>query len=234
MHDIRQGDSYRNRREELEDLGVTFYSHKNPRGRSLSAAVPESAHTPVALDVVPLEIELDPLFGSQSLLRLHGQQKVVSKGDGLVHFTGVQVGQEPGTEGSQRGQNGIIAYPQISSNIGSTDNDYPPVHVFHPRTDLSHDKPRTNSGIGIETKSVSGSSISVGDINQNRSQCQVSSFQEGDTGSSNISHCILSTGSDTCAPSQSQSHNQSQGHNYLSKKDDKGSTDTEDCVVVLV
>ena len=33
LHDIRQGDSYRNKKDELEELGITFYIHKQPRGR---------------------------------------------------------------------------------------------------------------------------------------------------------------------------------------------------------
>lgn len=33
LHDIRQGDSYRSKKEELEEMGITFYSHKQPRGR---------------------------------------------------------------------------------------------------------------------------------------------------------------------------------------------------------
>lgn len=33
LHDIRQGDSYRNKKQELEELGITFYTHKQPRGR---------------------------------------------------------------------------------------------------------------------------------------------------------------------------------------------------------
>lgn len=33
LHDIRQGDSYRNKKDELELLGIKFYTHKQPRGR---------------------------------------------------------------------------------------------------------------------------------------------------------------------------------------------------------
>lgn len=38
LHDIRQGDSYRNKKQELEELGITFYTHKQPRGRQGSGS----------------------------------------------------------------------------------------------------------------------------------------------------------------------------------------------------
>lgn len=40
LHDIRQGDSYRNKKQELEELGITFYTHKQPRGRQGSGSGP--------------------------------------------------------------------------------------------------------------------------------------------------------------------------------------------------
>jgi uncharacterized membrane protein len=32
VHDIRQGDSYKNKKEELEAIGLVYYEHKVPRG----------------------------------------------------------------------------------------------------------------------------------------------------------------------------------------------------------
>ena len=238
LHDIRQGDSYRNRREELEDLGITFYSHKSPRGRSLSATASESVHMPIALNMIPLEREPDPLSECSSFDRLPDQHKDEGKGEGLVHLTSVLLGQEleklnslvGGWKGNDEGQIGMTVHSPIPNNISSIINNNPLEHIFHPHShphiELLHNKPGLNSEIESETRAVNGSSISANYINQ--IQCQLPSFQKGANCSGNIS--LLISGSDTCIPSQSQR----QDHAYSSKKDKNEVTDGVDCIVVLV
>jgi hypothetical protein len=67
LHDIRQGDSYRNKKQELEELGITFYTHKQPRGRQGSGSHSDlRVPMPLSMSGLGSAAPVPPLLGLTS------------------------------------------------------------------------------------------------------------------------------------------------------------------------
>ena len=231
LHDIRQGDSYRSKRAELEDLGITFYSHKTPRGRSLSSVVPEIAHTHIEYEIVSKGPGPDPPS--------EGQGEDPGLSEGLMHFNIEAVGRGAGMidiredgRGSKEGVRSEISpqHPPIQSTerIVDDENVHANVRVFNPLSEVlnhHHHLIQLTSEFNTQTNFVSGTSRCGSDISKD--QTRIFSYEEGASNDRNIS-LYNSTGQ---IRTGSQSQNQSQSHLSSSEEEKE---DIADCAMFLV